>query len=104
MASCETEHAATCCDNKPAGGSRWFRLPDFRVTTGKIASLGASAVTAVSVLKRKGQKRPYFEYAKKDWERDDNFRLPMPVGGASSDITIYTRKRWEGQPMPLTLL
>jgi hypothetical protein len=53
MASCEPEHTESCGDKssgKPARGDRWFRLPDFKLTTAKIASLGASAAISYAAV------------------------------------------------------
>ncbi len=48
MASCEPICTESVGD-KPAG-NQWFRLPDFKVTKSKIASLGASAIISYGAV------------------------------------------------------
>ncbi len=54
MISCEIASGASGdtdgISNKPTQGNRWFRLPDFKVTPAKIASLGASAALSYGAV------------------------------------------------------
>jgi hypothetical protein len=44
------EQQSESCGDKPAVGNRWFRFPNFKVTTAKVASLGASAVISYGAV------------------------------------------------------